>query len=285
VHFCNNFRPDIILLAHADIIEPETIALLRHANKRMIVGQYNIDSIYAPNNLAKIHSKAHVVDMTFITTAGKALTCVAKNRSKAAFIPNPTDSSIEVYSNFESADLPIDVFFAGQLSDYSDSDDLRNSIGKLKEDLPHLEISLQNSLWGSDFTDMLRRARIGLSLSSAPASRLQAPEDTLYLYSSDRISQYLGNGLMTITEKIFSLSCLYGTSSLVEVSDYQELVEKLDYFSRHKNEAADIARTGWEVAHNHFNERLVARYMVETLMGGSCSGDYKWPTRIWCETD
>jgi hypothetical protein len=281
IEFCRNFRPDIILFGHADIITAETIDRIRSEQGQIRVGQYNIDALFVPSNIKNIHSKADVVDMTFVTTDGNVLSRVAKGRSSAAFVPNPVDSSIEVHKNFESDRLPVDVFFAGQISHLSASDDLRNSLTRLPNDLPEMKIAIHHSIWGDDHQQALGQAKIGLSLSTVPAVISELDKETFFLYSSDRISQYMGNGMLTITDRIFEMQKLYGEGTLIEVRDYKELIEKILYFMQNTTSACNIAREGWRVAHQYFNEKLVVRYMVDALTGGSCSGGYKWSTKIW----
>ncbi len=43
----------------------------------------------------------------------------------------------------------------------------------------------------------------------------------------------------------------------------------------------EIAKHGWEKSHNCFNERLVAKYMIEVAFRLPLSEDYMWPTETY----
>ena len=276
-----HFKPDVLLLSQADLISAETISTIRTHNPSLRVAQYNIDGLITRNNLNKIHSKAEVVDFTFMTTAGEALKRAAGNGSGAAFIPNPVDPSVEINKAYLSDHLPIDVFFAGRLSDMSDDTDIRNSIGRLTYDLPALNIKISRSLWGANYIDCLGRSRMGLSLSTLPGHYTAEDAGVLEMCSSDRISHYMGNGLLTISNRIFGMSRLYGEECLVEVDSYDSLVRAIEQMMEEPESCKKIARAGHEKVMAHFNARLVAQFMIEVLLEGGARTPYAWPTEVW----
>lgn len=96
--------------------------------------------------------------------------------------------------------------------------------------------------------------------------------------SSDRISLCMGNGLLTFVDSSFDMGELYGRDSLVEVSNYQEFIDKAYYYHKNDSERVRISRNGCELSHREFNEVLVARYMLETIFDVPYSHEYLWPT-------
>jgi len=284
---CLHFEPDLVTLCQADIVRPETLAEVRIRLPDVRMLQIGIDPLFIADNRRKLLRYAPVVDRTFVTTGGDVLRDLARGRSRAQFMPNPVDPSTDDQRAHENADPPYDVFFAGAVSPWADPDDLRAVAPKLiRERLPDLRCAFHGPgmgapLWGAAFKRMLGSAKIGLNFSQRPPGSRPGNGGDLYLYSSDRIGQYLGNGLLVVSSAPFGLSELYGPGALVEVDGPDDLVEKLAYFAGHDAERRRIARAGYALAHAEFNERVVARYLVEATMGESYSRTYAWPTQAY----
>lgn len=284
---CRNFEPDVIALCSADIIRPETLAEARRILPNVAIFQYYIDPLFDASNFRNASSKAEVVDWSFVTTAGPVLSRIAGTRSRVAFIPNPVDPSIDVHRCHERADQPHDVFFAGHISKWLHPDDLRGRAYELiRERLPQARAAFYGhggnpSLFGAAFMRALGQARIGLSFSQRNMEAKPGPGGELYLYSSDRIGLYQGNGLLVFTTRAFSLSDLYGTDTIVEVEGADEFIERLRYYLENDGERQRVARAGYELGHREFNERLVSQFMLEATLGLPFSHPYRWPTESY----
>ena len=175
------------------------------------------------------------------------------------------------------------MFFAGHVVGKLDQDDLRvRAPGLIKTRLPEARCSFhgldgQASIFGADFMRALGDARMGLNFSQRFPDVAPGPGGPLYLYSSDRIGLYLGNGLLVFSGKPFDLSVLYG-DGIVEVDGPDDFIDKLRFYLDNDAERQRVARIGYELAHSEFNERLVAQYMLERTLGEPMSHDYRWPT-------
>lgn len=281
---CRNFQPDVIALSSADIIQPETLAEARRLLPNVAIFQYYIDPLFYESNLRNARSKAEVVDWTFVTTAGPILSQVAGSRSRVAFIPNPVDSSLDTHRCHERTDQPHDVFFAGHLDKRLDPTDLRGRAHELiSERLPQVRAAIyghghNKSLFGADFMRALGEAKIGLNFSQRVPGVVSGPGGELYLYSSDRIGLYQGNGLLVFSTREFSLAELYGEDAIVEVEGADDFIDKLRFYTENDSERQRIARNGYELGHREFNERLVSQYMVEVTTARAFSHPYRWPT-------
>jgi len=284
---CRNFQPDVIALSSADIIQAETLAQARKSLPNVAIFQYYIDPLFYESNLRNVRSKADVVDWTFVTTAGPVLSSVAGLHSRVAFIPNPVDSSIDVHRCHERADQLHDVFFAGHLDKRLDPSDLRGRAPDLiHERLPDVRCAFYGHgrykpLFGAEFMGALGDAKIGLNFSKRVPGLAPGPGGKLYLYSSDRIGLYQGNGLLVFATQAFSLAELYGGDALVEVEGADDLIDKLRFYVENDAERRRVARNGYELGHREFNERLVSQYMVETTLEVVHSHAYAWPTEIY----
>jgi hypothetical protein len=283
---CENFRPDVIALCAADIIEPDTISAARRFLPNAAVFQYYIDALFIEENKEQVRAKANVVDHTFVTTAGPILKQLAGRNSAVSFIPNPVDPSIDRYQCHLRSDQSNDILFAGNAHRSMDKDDLRmKAFQLLREHVPQARCAFygegyQPSLFGSRFLEAIGNSKIGLSFSQRSPQASTGVGGDLYLYSSDRIGMYLGNGLLVFTTNAFSLTDLYGPEAIVEVKDADDFVEKIAYFLDDARRQA-FAYRGYELAHSEFNERLVSQYMVETTMQLPHSHDYRWPLEIY----
>lgn len=281
---CLNFEPEVIALSSQDILKPETLAEARRILPNVAIFQYYIDPLFDASNFRNAASKADVVDWSFVTTAGPILSRIAGSRSKVAFIPNPVDSSIDVHRCHERTDQPHDVFFAGHISKWLHPDDLRARAHELiQQRIPGARCAFYGhggnpSLFGAEFMRALGEAKIGLNFSQRNADAKPGPGGELYLYSSDRIGLYQGNGLLVFTTKSFSLSELYGDDAIVEVESADDFIDKLRYYVENESARQQVARTGYELGHREFNERLVSQYMIEATLGLPFSHPYRWPT-------
>jgi len=285
---CRNFEPDVIALCSADIIHPETLREARRILPSAAIFQYYIDALYIDDNIRDALAKADVVDRSFATTAGPVLKRVAGKRTPVLFFPNPVDASIDTHRCYERADQAYDVFFAGHRSPWSDPDDLRVRFPQLlQEQLPAVRVSAHGlgfgePLYGAAFMRALGDARIGLNFSQRTPEARSGPGGELYYYSSDRVGLFLGNGLLVFTTRAFDLAGLYGEDALVEVSGADDFVEKLRHYTEHDDERMAVACTGYTRAHDEFNERLVAQYMLESTLQQPLSHAYQWPTESYC---
>jgi hypothetical protein len=282
---CRNFQPDLIAMQNADILTPETIAEARRILPNAAVFQYFIDTLSLDRNVRNIRRKADVVDMSFVTTAGDVLQRVSAGRKNTAFVPNPVDASIDRARCHERQDLEYDVFFAGHIGDeWQSTSSLRNRAWSiLSTRMSDIACAFHSQdvhgyLYGADLIDKMTRARIGLNFSQQHRDARPGNGSELYFYSSDRIGLFQGNGLLVFSPADFDLAELYGDDTLVEVANEDDFVEKLTFYLANDDQRRRVARAGYERSHAEFNERLVARYMIEATLETPFSHPYAWPT-------
>jgi hypothetical protein len=280
----DRFRPDMILLGHATIITNETLAEIRHRHPAVRIAEYNVDALFRAENVAYLHTRLPYIDILFSTTDGEAL----RPFGNAYFIPNPTDAALETHRNFAHASLPYDVFFACRAATTKGAHDTTDRLiipRYLHEHAPELRTSFHGfagtaELFGARFYETLGTCAIGLNISQKQTTRGElrfATDAEKYRYSSDRISQYLGCGLLVCTERGFALETLFAEDKeMVFFSDRQELRDKLRYYVHHSDVRQTIAQRGWVKAHTHFNNLLVARYMIERTFERPLSQHYAW---------
>lgn len=278
-----NYAPHLIVLMHSSLIATQTLAEARPAR----IAQVCVDPLFREVNAELLTDRARVVDATFVTTAGAALGRFSTASNVSAFIPNPVDPSVEELRNFERDDLACDVFFAANASG-DRVDDSRRATPRLMK-AAGLACGFHGfdgapGLYGAAYFEGLAQARIGLNLNSdrAETASMQAPEEELYLYSSDRVSQLLGCGLSVLSFEVNRLMELFEPErEMVFAATPEAMVEAALRLKRDDATRRRVAEAGWRKAHEAFNERLVAGFIEEVTFRRTLSHAYRWPTGLW----
>lgn len=285
---CRNFKPEMIVLYHADIIQPDTLRRAREILPGARIAQFNVDIIFNPHNVRQIASKLDGVDATFVTTAGAALKKFSRPGKIVSFVPNMADASIEwprcfAYSHFEN-----DVFWALRALKGSVENDRRIEYPLFLEkngiNIDYYGMNGKPLLYDARYFETIAKSKMGVNISQiwTRGNYTKASDEDLYLYSSDRISHYMGSGLLTFTTRDHRLEELFKEDNeLVFFGSKEELLEKVRHYQQNDTARKCIAEAGWKKYHACFNERLVAKYMVERTCGAALSENYAWPVECW----
>ena len=273
----NNFKPDLVVLGHADNVSNETLNFIKK-NKTMI-SQWFLDPLgrFGPdysNNKLRILQKNNIIDCTFLTTDSKSLDFNIKN---SFYIPNPCDGSFEVLDNY-SKDCDNDLFFAmshgvhrGQLKKgkIDDREIFIKKLVKLNKKITFDIYGMLNSqpIWAGDFIDKVSNSSMGLNLSRGRPIKY---------YSSDRIAQLMGNGLLTFVDKETCLSDFFTKEEIVTYSDIDDLSYKLNKYKRDKRQCKRIAKNGKKKYFKYFNSTLVAEYIINQTLDIKSQKKFLW---------
>ena len=243
----NNFKPDLIVLGHADNITASTLGYLKNLNKDLKICQWFLDPVtkFGPdykNNKNRILDKVNFIDSTFITTCPESLDFKIKN---SFFIPNPADISFEVLKNYNN-DCENDLFFAmshgvhrGNLK--GGKIDFRSGIlDKLKKNNLDIKFDLygfnnKQPIWGNHFIKQLSKSKMALNLSRGHPVKY---------YSSDRIAQLMGNGLLTFIDEKTQYSDFFNNDELIFYKNISDLNEKINKYKKDDMDRKKIAKNG-----------------------------------------
>jgi len=273
---CRNFRPDLLLLGHCELIQNETLAKIRNENPDLRIAYRNVDALTDATNRSRLARRADVADGIFVTTAAPIHGLLAEKAAKVHFIPNPVDPAIDTGRAFARSDQDYDVFFAAGVRD-NRVDIVEQAVGRV----PRLRADIRCNpgkppVFGAEYLVALTNARMGISISR--------PDD-VYLYASDRMSQLLGNGLLTFVSRTTGFQDLFGEEQVVFFSSIDEIVDKLRHFARNDDQRRAIAKAGWAAAHSMFASDLVAKYILERSFGEQPSETYHWQQEISTPVD
>jgi hypothetical protein len=275
-----NFRPDCILLGHSHIITDSTLAAIRAQWPKIRIGVFNVDSLALAShqsNVRHLLGRAEVADGLFISTGGALLRQFKRPHNFAAYLPNPVDPAIEDLQNFAHADLPYDLVFA--IGGIDNPDDTRRQIAlSLRAALGDVKCLWRGvfdtpAVFGRPYYELLALAKMGLNFSR--------PNDA-YWYASDRMAHLLGCGLLTFTAASTGFQELFGANEMVFFDSPADLAEKIRHYAQHDAARQAIAKAGWEKAHRYCNADLIARYMLELLLGQTASSQgYLWGQEVY----
>jgi len=277
IETCENFQPDIIFLGHADVIWGRTLKAIRKKFPNVPIAQWNVDGVFLEDNRKRVLRKCEYVDATFITSAGDALKEFVHEHSIVSFFPNPVDDSIEVGRGFERDDQQNDLFYC------VGNPDLKREFGDcaltahelattLQERLPETKFDFHGmagipGIWGAQYLEAVNKAKMGLNLSRGFSN---------YLYSSDRMAQLMGNGLLTFVDRATSFQELFNEDDLAFYDNFADLTARINFFKQNEDERKRVAENGWRKSHERFNSTRIAKYLIETTMRTSYTEDYEW---------
>ena len=107
-----NFKPDLIILGHADSIKKESLKLIKNEFPHTKITQWFLDRMDDQwrNNKRRFLDKIEYMDYSFCTTDPKTLKF--SNKYKISFIPNPVDESLDDMTVYENKKPEYDLFFA-----------------------------------------------------------------------------------------------------------------------------------------------------------------------------
>ena len=261
IETCANFRPDVLLLGHAQVIEPDTLAGVRARLPGIKIGLWYVDPVFAGEPYRHLFPKLPYLDALFVTTGGVSLTQFREAGCRAAFIPNPSDPSVENLTVDAVTEPPAyDLVFTG-----SDNANRRPFITALDAACRSVGIRFalagllgHPKVYGAAKDDLLKRSLCALNLSQW---------NDVALYSSDRISQLVGNGLCTLSVASSGLQALFEPDREMVFFDgtVEGLVAQMKALTADPARARAIGRAGREKTTACYSAKAVARFMIDFL--------------------
>ena len=277
---CYNYKPDLIILGHADLISAEQILELRKDYPNTRFSQWFLDPLnkegpdYERNKM-RILDKINAVDSTFLTTSPKVLNFLKDKNSY--FIPNPSDKSFEILENYKKS-CSVDVFFAlshgvhrGVLKQ-GKTDDRVIFLNKLVSKTPNIKFDLYGiqkvqPIWADHYFKTISNAKMGLNLSRGEAIKY---------YSSDRITQIVGNGLVCLIDEKTEYNNFFNKKEMVFYKSIDDLSEQIIKISSDENLRKKMGKAGKAKYMKYFNSDLVSEYIINKTLNLKNNKRYLW---------
>ena len=114
IEISKNYKPDLILLGHTNILKRNTMEIFKEDNRKIALWYEDHIADYGPNwknNLNLIEQNHDLIDKYFITTHPSVIKTKI-NKSKLNFLPIPVDRNIENLKIYENKHRYKDLFFA-----------------------------------------------------------------------------------------------------------------------------------------------------------------------------
>ena len=278
---CFNYKPDMLVLGHCDLINAQQLGQLRSDYPNMRIAQWFLDPLNKngpdfERNKKRILDKSEFIDTNFITTSPDALKFLPSFVNNF-FIPNPTDPSFETLDNFKKP-CNIDVFFAlshgvhrGVLKS-GKGDNRSYFINQLKEKTPNVKFDLygldkKQPVWADHYFKVISNAKMGLNLSRGKPIKY---------YSSDRITQIIGNGLVCLLDEATHYRDFFNDNEIVFYKNINQLSEKILKISNDDKLRRKIAENGKKKYMKFFNSNLIASYIVNKTLDINDKNKYLW---------
>ena len=280
VKTCYHFKPDLIVLGHADMVSIDVISSLKKEYSDLKVAQWFLDPLNSrgpdyPKNKRRILDKLDVIDANFLTTSPDVLKFL--NKTNSYFIPNPCDDSIETLSNYENH-CSNDVFFAlshgvhrGKLKS-SSKDDREKFINSLVNKCNNIRFDIYGMngvqpIWADQYFKIISNSKMGLNLSRG---------EPIKYYSSDRITQIVGNGLVTLIDEKTEYQNFFNDKEMVFYSNISDLTEKISRISKDEKLRRLIGKNGKKKYLKFFNSNLVAEFIVNKTLNINNKSRFIW---------
>ena len=279
VETARHHRPHLVVLGNTDLLGEPGYAALREALPHARFASYFTDAFTHPNrNLERLARRATYMDAVFATTAdARVMAAVAPRRNVFWYLPNPVDEAVEVgRADARPRDeLGFDGIFLG-----TDVDGRRAQLDTLRAALPadyRFDVGgrrfADERMTGPDFLERLADAAVCPQLPRDDS----APEVMPYLYTSARIAQTMGQGVLALTPAAARFEDLY-EDGIVSYGSRAELAAQMLALRDDDARRRRIAGRGREIAHSRTNGTRVARYIVDVVLTHSLSESYEWPT-------
>ncbi len=273
-----NFKPDLILFGHADMISSDTILKIKKFYPNIKFSQWFLDKMDNKewlHNKKRFMDKFKLMDCNFCTTDPKAV----KLDDKVCFyIPNPVDKALDNLKIFNNKNFIYDIFFAmshgvhrGVLKkgkvDFREYfiKNLVNVNQNIKFDI--YGIDNRQPIWSDEFKNKLQMSKMALNLSQGKP---------LKFYSSDRIAQLIGNGILTFVENETKLNKIFSNNEVVFYSDLNDLSKKIKKYSENDSLRIKVSKAGYNKYHKHMNSNIVAEYMIDKIFKHKTNKKYIW---------
>ena len=264
---CYNYKPDLIVLGHADSILPDTLGEIKDDYPDIKIAQWFLDPLNKKGpdyerNKKRILDKIDHLDANFLTTSPDVLYFL--NNDNNFYIPNPADDSFETLKNYENH-CNMDVFFAlshgvhrGVLKK-GKGDDRTNFINKLIQCTRDVKFDLyginnNQPVWADHYFKVIQNSKMGLNLSRG---------EPIKYYSSDRITQIIGNGLVTLIDEKTGYNNFFNNNEMVFYKNISDLSEKILKVAKDDKYRKAIGRNGTLKYLKYFNSNLVAKYIID----------------------
>ena len=280
IDISNNYRPDLILLGHNNILNRSTMEIFKSQKKKISLWYEDHVVNYGPNwrqNLNLIEKNHDLIDNYFITTHPSVIKSKIKNK-KISYLPIPVDRNIENLSIFKNKYRYKDLFFAlshgvnfGRLRS-SSFDEREIFLQKLLSKGKNIEFKIlginnDKPKWNYEFFNEIKVCKMALNLSRGRP---------LKYATSNRIASYVGNGILTFVDEKVKFQELFNQNEMVFYKDDDDLINKIYDLKDNITKINKISENGKRKYFKLFDHKIVSDFLISKIFETSPKYDYGW---------
>lgn len=272
----NNIEPDLVLVGHSDLMSPHVLREIKQHCPNIKIAFWYVDPLYLEQKLGFIHEFSPYLDAIFCTTGGEYLQKLKQPHLKVAYMPNIGHANVEQLKQFENNQIDKEFIFCGGVYKEPEREkflqDLADTLKNNQIQYQYYGCFAQPGVYGKDYYQVLSQSRMGLNYSR---------RNDVTLYSSDRIVQLTGNGLLTFSPRIPDFNKLYTEQEVIYFDDQVDLAAKIQFYASHPEQAKEIAQAGWLKTQHSFNAKRITQFMLELTFNSPFSENYEWVHEVY----
>ena len=273
IEIAAELKPSLLVLLQSHMVTPQTVRIIRKVAPGVRTAAISIDDISDATPAGQFRHLLQEADFGFATTGGRTLESFGQQRPMA-FIPNPVDLSIDAQTAFDAKTHKYDLIFAGHqpmidprwafIRDVADRLPTPTRCGIFGR-------RQQRQLSGSAYVDALGASKIGLNLNRRDGD----------LYASDRMAQLLGNGLLLATHRASGYDQVFADDEMLFYTGVDDLAAGIERVLGAGEPWREMARAGRQKAIATMSETVVARFMVDMIVGASPPSDWAFTDHVF----
>ena len=270
INIADNYRPNLIILGHNNILEYETLYEIKSKYNSKIILWYE-DALgfrgEGPNwknNLNLIENNNELIDQYYLTTHPDEIDTKI-NKKKLNYLPIPVDPNIENLRIYEYKNRYKDLFFAlshgvnfGKLKK-GKSDEREIFINQLMKIFPNIKynilgVSNEPPKWNYNFYEELIKCKMSLNLSRGKP---------LKFTSSNRIAALIGNGIFTFIDEKTKFKHFFNENEVGFYKNLNDLGNKIEYMLSNPKKINEYGKNGKSKYFKLFNNKIITKNIIE----------------------
>jgi len=281
INIAHNYRPDLILLGHNNILNRETINEIKLIYKTKFALWYEDHLVEGGpnyrNNLNLIEKNNDLIDHYFVTTFPESIKTKIP-RNKLSYMPIPADENIENLEIYNSNNRYKDLFFAlshgvnyGKLKPRN-IDERESFLNELihknkKFTFNILGFANEEPKWNYHYFKELSKCKMALNLSRGRPTKYA---------SSNRIASLIANGIMTFIDRRTKYFDFFNNDEMGFYIDVEDLLNQMDKLYGNINKINKISKNGKRKYFSIFNNLIISEYILSKTFNTKNKYNYVW---------
>lgn len=122
-------------------------------------------------------------------------------------------------------------------------------------------------VWGDNFINAISNSSMAVNLSRG---------EPVKYYSSDRMAQLLGNGLLTFVNKRTNFSDFLTNDQIIFYQNIDDLSYKINKYKKDSKDRRRIAKNGKDVYLKYFNSTIVSDFILSKVFDYKSKNKFIW---------